>query len=257
MAWCEALPPGEVHLHLVDDTAIVAPELLARYAAWLNPEEAARHQQFRFARHRHQFLVARALVRETLSLYCPWIAPAEWCFAFNAYGRPGLRASLACNMDFNLSHTDGRMVLAICRAPSPGVDIEGLDRPEIAPDDITPFFSAGEEASLRGLAEPLRRRRFYELWTLKEAYLKARGRGLSIPLRDFTIGFTAPGALSITFADGVDDRAGRWRLWSVWAGAGYALSLALADAPAQRLRLFQRVPLAGGRELACRILGQT
>ena len=257
MAWCEALPPGEAHLHLVDDVAIADPELLERYAAWLNPHEAARRQQFRFARHRHQYLVARALVRETLSLYCPGITPADWCFSLNAYGRPGLPSTPACDIDFNLSHTDGRMVLAVCRAPSPGVDIERVDRPEIDLEDLIPFLSATEATGLRGLAEPMRRRRFYDLWTLKEAYIKASGRGLSIPLRDFSIGFVAPAALSIAFADGVDDAARRWRLWSLWAGDDYALSLALADAPPQRLRLFQRVPLAGARELSCRILRQT
>lgn len=250
----DVLPPDEIHLHIVDDPAITAPALLARYDAMLNPEETARQDRFRFARHRHQFLVARALVRSTLSLYHPETEPAEWQFATNEYGRPRIVGAGAGALDFNLSHTDGRIVLAICRSQSPGVDIERIDRPEAVADIAAQFFAETEIQALSALPAAMQRRRFFDLWTLKEAYIKARGMGLSIPLKDFSIQFPQERGPTIRFADGVDDEASRWQLWSLYAGQDYALSLAIAGAIPMRLRQFQSIPLVASKEIDCRIL---
>lgn len=250
----DALPPDEIHLHVADDSTITAPALLARYDAMLNPEEAARRDRFHFEQHRHQFLVARALVRSTLSVYRPDIQPAEWQFAANAYGRPRITGAGAGTLDFNLSHTDGRIVLAVCRAQSPGVDIERLDRLETVTDIAARFFAERETRALSALPLSAQRRRFFDLWTLKEAYIKARGMGLSIPLKDFSIHFPAEGRATIRFADGVDDDPSRWQFWSLHAGEGYALSLAIAGAVPMRPRLFQSIPLVDSKEIDCRIL---
>jgi 4'-phosphopantetheinyl transferase len=250
----DALPSDEIHMHIADDPAITAPALLARYDAMLDPEEAARRDRFHFAQHRHQFLVARALVRSTLSLYRPDIKPAEWQFAANAYGRPRIVGDGAGALDFNLSHTDGRIVLAVCRARSPGVDIERLDRLETVTHIAARFFAERETRALLALPPLMQRRRFFDLWTLKEAYIKARGMGLSIPLTDFSIHFPAEGAPAIHFADGVDDEASRWQLWSFDAGEDYALSLAISGAGPLRPRQFQSIPLMSVKEIDCRIL---
>lgn len=250
----DALPPDEIHLHVADDSTITAPALLARYNAVLNPEEAARRDRFHFEKHRHQFLVARALVRSTLSLYHPDIQPAEWQFAANAYGRPRIAGAGAGTLDFNLSHTDGRIVLAVCRSQSPGVDIERLDRLETVADIAVRFFAETETLALSALPLSAQRRRFFDLWTLKEAYIKARGMGLSIPLKDFSIHFPAKGRPTICFVDGVDDEPSRWQFWSLHAGEDYALSLAISNAVSLRPRQFQSIPLVDTRETDCRIL---
>jgi 4'-phosphopantetheinyl transferase len=249
----DTLPGDEIHLHMADDPSITAPQLLAAYEAMLSPEEAARRDRFRVEPHRHQFLVARALLRKTLSLYRPDIEPAAWRFETNEYGRPRVAGLAAGELDFNLSHTEGRIVLAVCRSLSPGVDIERLDRPDCFTDIAAQFFAEAEARDLSALPAENQRRRFFYLWTLKEAYIKARGMGLSLPLKDFSIHFPARSGPCIRFAKGIDD-ASRWQLWSLAAGENYALSLALADAGPMRLRVFQSIPLVGTQETAVRVL---
>lgn len=249
----DTLPAGEIHLHMADDPSIVAPHLLAAYDAMMSPEEAARRDRFRFERHRHQFLVARALLRNTLSLYRPDIDPATWRFETNAYGRPRVAGAGAGELDFNLSHTEGRIVLAVCRTPSPGVDIERLDRKDPFTDIAGQFFAEAEARGLSALPSAKQRRRFFHIWTLKEAYIKACGRGLSIPLKDFSIHFPEEGGPCIHFAKG-EDHQSRWQLWSLSAGEDYALSMALADAGPLRLRLFRSIPLLMTEETDYRII---
>lgn len=253
----DILPTGEVHLYLADDPVIVSPQLLAAYEAMLSDNEATRRNRFRFDRQRHQFLVARALLRKTLSFYRPDVHPAAWRFGTNAYGRPHVVGAGAGEIDFNLSHTDGRIALAVCRNLSPGVDIEWLGRPGHFTEIAGQFLATAEVKELSALLQATQKRRFFDLWTLKEAYIKARGMGLSISLQDFAIEFQAGDKLSICFDEGLEDDASRWQLWSIFAGEDYALSVALANAGHTRVRLFQSIPLLEVREIDCRILAET
>ncbi len=236
------LPSDEIHLHVTDDPAITDPALLAGYEALLTTEEAERRDRFHFPRDRHQFLVARALVRTTLTRYYPEIRPADWRFAANDYGRPYIVGAGAGLFDFNLSHTKERMVLAVCRSASPGVDIERTDAPDGFLDIASRFFAASEVGDLNLLPAAEQEGRFFALWTMKEAYIKARGMGLSIALEDFAITF-GPERPSIEFADGLADDPRRWQLFALDGGKGYALSLALPDAAVVRPLLFRATPL--------------
>lgn len=237
----ELLPPDEIHLHITDDPAITDPDLLAKYEALLTAEERVRKDRFHFPRHRHQFLVARALLRTTLARYCPDVQPADWRFQANDYGRPYIAGAGAGLLDFNLSHTDGRIVLAVCRSPSPGVDIERTNPPDGFLDIADRFFAANEVSALNMLPAAEQESRFFALWTMKEAYIKARGMGLSIPLQDFAITF-GPAGPSIHFGDGGADDPRRWQLFMLEGGEEYALALALPDAVPVRPRLFRTTP---------------
>ena len=237
----ELLPPDEIHLHITDDPTITDPDLLAGYEALLTAEERARRDRFHFPRHRHQFLVARALIRTTLTRYYPEVQPADWRFEANDYGRPHIVGAGAGLLDFNLSHTEGRIVLAVCRSPLPGVDIERANPLDGCLDIVDRFFAASEVSDLNALPAAEREHRFFALWTMKEAYIKARGMGLSIPLQDFAITF-GPDGPSIRFDDGADDSR-RWQLFVLDGGEGCALSLALPDAAPVRPRLFRTTPL--------------
>ncbi len=237
----ELLPSDEIHLHITDDPVITDPDLLAVYEALLTAEERMRRDRFHFSHHRHQFLIARALIRTTLTRYCPEVQPADWRFATNHYGRPHITGAGAGLLDFNLSHTEGRIVLAVSRSARPGVDIERADRPDSFLDIADCFFTAGEVGSLNALPEAQKKAGFLALWTMKEAYLKARGMGLSIPLQDFAISF-GPNGPSISFADGVADDPRRWQLFQLDGGQDYVLSLAISDAVPVRPRLFRTTP---------------
>lgn len=107
---------------------------------------------------------------------------------------------------------------------------------------------------LRAMPLAERLRRFFEIWTLKEAYIKARGMGLSLPLADFTIRFAGEAGLGIAFAPGTGEDPARWHLWQVSAAPDYALSLALSGPGRWRPRLFLGAPLSGFTEAECAIL---
>lgn len=250
----DRLPPGEVHLHLVADATITSPDLLDAYQRLLTPEELARGQRFHFEKHRHQFLVTRALLRTTLSRYRPDIGPADWRFTTNAYGRPSIVGEAGQGLDFNLSHTEGRVVLALAPTPQVGVDIEWPQRPGETVELADRFFAVAESAALRALPAPQQRQRFFDLWTLKEAYIKARGAGLSIPLAGFAFDFPSDRGLSISFRPECPDDASQWRFWTFDIGPEYAMSLALGESLQCRPRLFSSVPLAATHEVECRVL---
>ena len=192
------LPSGEIHLWFCRHGESGDPALEAACRALLEPHELARTARFHFARDRHRHLLTRVLVRTALSRYAP-VRPQDWRFAEGPFGRPrigGPMTQAIQGLDFNLSHTDGLIVLALARNLEMGVDAEHLGR-NASLELADHFFSPAEAKALAALPPSRRAHRFFELWTLKESYIKARGMGLQIPLDSF--GFAL---------DEADDRIG-------------------------------------------------
>ncbi len=203
------LSEGEVHVWLTEPEAVPEP-LLPAYAALLDEGERERHRRFHFERHRRQFLVSHALVRVTLSRYAP-VAPAAWSFVTNAYGRPEIRGEGTPRLRFNLSHTEGLALCAVTVEADLGADVEDSQRPGETVSLAEQCFAPSEAAELRALPASLQRERFFEYWTLKEAYLKARGAGLSLPLAHFAF-HLAPGAPPrISFDERLPDVPEAWQ----------------------------------------------
>jgi 4'-phosphopantetheinyl transferase len=171
--------------------------------------------------------VGRGLLRIILGHYVE--APPEGLrFCYNPYGKPALdptqdRGSLR----FNLSHSGGRALYAVARGREVGVDVETI-RTEFAGLAIAErFFAPAEVAVLRDLAPEHRTRAFFSCWTRKEAFIKARGKGLSIPLDTFEVSL-APGAPAALLATHDDrDEAARWTLFDLDPGPGFAGALAV------------------------------
>jgi 4'-phosphopantetheinyl transferase len=219
---------GEIHVWEVEPEAIADQDRLERYAAWLSPTEVARRQRFKFERHRHGFLIARALVRGTLTRYVPAIPPERWRFVIGAHGRPEIDPSLgAGDLRFNLSHTHGRAVLAVARGDDIGVDVEARDRKGNLRGISTHFFAKPEVASLDGLEGPALAERFFDYWTLKEAYMKARGVGISLGLGRFWFTIAEGEAIAINFVDGFDDEPADWSFCRFDLGPIHPVALAL------------------------------
>lgn len=240
----------QIHLHLVDETQIPADVRLDHYRAVMTDDERARCDRFHFDRDRHQFTISRALLRFTLSSYLPGIAPADWRFSRGQYGRPAIENAINASLDFNLSHTTGCAVLAVSRLPCVGVDVEWRGRQLDVLDLARRFFVHAEAAALP--ADPAGRdRQFFQLWTLKEAFVKARGKGLSLPLDSFCIGFPAPDTISLRITD---EPAARWRLWTLAVPTDHALSVAAMTSQPMTLRLFDTVPGESITELAPHVL---
>lgn len=240
-----SLLPDEVHLWVVEPERVLEPRLLTAYLGMLNAEERERHQRFRFEKHRHQFLVSHAFVRTTLSRYAP--VPREaWRFSTNAYGRPEIFAGQAPRLRFNLSHTDGMAVCAVALDMDVGADVEHSGRPGQTVELADSFFAPAEVRALRALPPESQRERFFDYWTLKESYIKARGAGLSLPLDQFAFHLEPGCAPRISFDARMVDTPEAWQFIQVRLGAEHPSAVAARRARGQplRLRCQRTVPLA-------------
>jgi 4'-phosphopantetheinyl transferase len=192
------------------------PLLLARYEALLSSGERERLARIVHEETRHEYLVARALVRATLSRYDAAVAPRAWRFDVNAFGRPSLAAGqTALDLRFNLSHAHGLIACAVTLGRAVGIDVEWNRRGGSSLlESIEHFFSPSEAEETMTLPAELRVARFFQVWTLKESYIKAHGKGLSIPLADFSFRFDGEGG-AVRLEPCPGDGAERWRSW-VW-----------------------------------------
>jgi 4'-phosphopantetheinyl transferase len=160
---------------------------IAGWRAMLDPVELARADRFVFARHRVQYIAAHALLRAALSATVPGPHPTDWRFIAGPNGKPtAWLGTQPAPLSFNLSHTDG--LVGVATVPQGGCalgfDLEPLDR-RVTLNVADHYFRAEEVAWLSALAEDRRSTGFLQLWTLKEAFIKATGEGLSRDLASF------------------------------------------------------------------------
>ncbi len=170
----EALLPGVVHLWLADCAAIHDPALLARYRELLSEEEYARQQRYRFERDRHRDLIARALVRTSLSRYAG-VEPENWRFEQGEHGKPRL-VEAPETLNFNLSHSHERVVCAIARNPI-GVDIEYCGRANDVLAIAERYFSAIESRDLFCIGAASAARALFRLLDAQGSLYESQGRG--------------------------------------------------------------------------------
>jgi 4'-phosphopantetheinyl transferase len=190
---------------------------LRRFEASLATDEKARAQRFVFQPDRNGFIATRGILRELLGRYLNR-SPADIEFDYGPQGKPTLRTeSPAERVEFNVSHSHGMALLAFALGRHVGVDVE-LIRPDFADQKIAErYFSPQEVAELRGLPPALQDEGFFLCWTRKEAYIKARGEGLQVPLTSFTVSLTPGEPELLQAADSF-----RWSLRSVRPDPRYA-----------------------------------
>jgi 4'-phosphopantetheinyl transferase len=243
----EQLCANQVHLCLTcfDDSRLDG--LLDDYRRLLTVDELAQGQRFHFAIDRRRYLVTRALLRCTLSRYVD-IDPADWRFAVNQYGRPHIASASgrAADMHFNVSHTNSLMVVGVSVRRALGVDTENVTRRESLVHLADRFFAEHEAAALKSLALAQQHVRFFEYWTLKEAYIKARGMGLSIPLDHFSFDMSQPSSIALSVDPRLGDDAARWAFWQWLLDDGYLLALCAERTPEaiSAVRLWRGLPLS-------------
>jgi 4'-phosphopantetheinyl transferase len=164
----------------------------------LSPEERERAARFKFERDRRRYLVAHIALHDILRRYLP-SEPARVSFDSGANGKPTLPQALASSdVEFNLSHSHEMALLAVCHKREVGVDIEYVKEYFEFQEVAERFFSAREVAAMRGLPVSLQRQAFFKCWTSKEAFLKAKGTGLSGALDEVEIALTAAEQVHIT-----------------------------------------------------------
>jgi 4'-phosphopantetheinyl transferase len=243
------LGPLDVHLWYAQPERLTEPALLSQYARLLCPEEQTRHLRYRIERVRHEFLVTRALVRTVLSRYTG-VDPAQWRFTTNAYGKPDAASPpLAEPLRFNLSHTRGMIVCAVTRLEEIGVDVENLDRQATGPNLARRYFSALEVTDLLKLPPERQQEVFFDYWTLKEAYIKARGKGLAIPLDQFSFDLSSRDSVGISFSPQLRDDPSTWRFaqFSPTSEHRVALAVRLRTNDELVISAYETLPLAEPR----------
>jgi 4'-phosphopantetheinyl transferase len=209
-----------------DEPALV--DHLAQYDELLSGDERQRVQRFRQPADRVRFVLARALARTMLSTLAP-LDPRAWRFRITAHGRPDLdmTGDLA-HLRFNLSHTSGLVACAVAVGCDVGVDVECVDR-SLTHDIAERFFSPREVGDLRSLPDGQRSRVFFDYWTLKEAYIKARGLGLAIPLDHFSFVLQPPAPPHIVFEPELPDDPARWQFVQSTPTPHHRLGLAICS----------------------------
>jgi 4'-phosphopantetheinyl transferase len=235
---------AECDVYFVVPGAVTDSALLEEYVSLLSEGESVRWQRFVFPSDRHDFLVSHALVRVALSQHAK-IPPAEWTFAKNAYGRPEIAGPVVDGLSFSLSHTRDFAAVAIARGRGVGVDVEHLAR-RMPEEVLKSAFSPGEISALRRLPPEKRHERFFHLWTLKEAYAKARGFGLSLSFPKITFDLDAPPPIMALLGPELTDEAPRWSFTLMQPTSAHCLAVACEADGGRRVRIDVRelVPLA-------------
>ena len=225
---------NEVHVWRVplDDSRIT------ELRSMLSPDECARADRFHFDRDRNHFIVARSSLRTILGAYLKK-NPPELSFSYSNYGKPSLFGEPASNeLRFNLSHANELALIAVTRNRAIGVDIEFI-RPEFASEEIAErFFSRAEVSALRALPADKQNEAFFNCWTRKEAYIKARGMGLSLALDQFDVSLIPgePAALLNIREEGQE--ISNWSLYDLYPGNDYIAALAV-EGHASSLKCWQ------------------
>jgi 4'-phosphopantetheinyl transferase len=201
-------------------------EAVKRLELTLSPDEIARANRFHFEKDKRHYIVGRGLLRELLANYLGE-DPKRLEFAYGEYGKPSLAGAQASSgLSFNLSHSAGLAVYAFAKNRNLGIDAERI-KPDFVSEDIARrYFSPREVDDLFSLPPTERPEAFFRCWTRKEAYLKARGAGLQIPLDSFSVSLL-PGQPA-GFLGGVEPC---WRLAAFVAAEGYAAAIVYDGAP--------------------------
>lgn len=176
----------EAHLWLAEADSFEPPRL-DEFRALLSSDEIERLLRFKVEPARREFLVAHGLLRELLGAYLA-VDPASIRFFRGSHGKPGLAFPENSDLCFSLSHSHGRILVALSRGRALGVDIERHNPavPE-TPGLLGTIFTGAERRELESLPAALRLRGFFCAWTRKEAYIKATGEGLSADLQSFSV----------------------------------------------------------------------
>ena len=216
------LAPGRVDLWWISLSELQGA--MARWWATLSADERGRAARYRFERDRARFVAARGALRALLAGYIGEPA-GRIALVSDAYGKP--RAPAWPELRFNLSHAGERALYAVALGREVGVDIEEI-RPELAGRDLAAqFFSAYELGELSRLPAAAWAEGFFNCWTRKEAYVKARGLGLFLDLAQFDVSLAPGEAATLLATRDNPAEAGRWSLHALDAGPGYSAALAV------------------------------
>jgi len=217
---------GEIHVWRV--SLAQTESCLQSLQQTLSTDERTKADRFRFPKDRSQFIVSRGALRAILSRYLN-ISSHILRFDYNPYGKPSLIVAQGGNtLRFNLSHSRGMALIAITKNRDIGVDIEGINPNFSCLEIAEKFFSPLENSVLRSLPEHLQPTAFFTCWTRKEAYIKAVGKGLSIPLNQFDVSLAPGEPAALLNVEGNPEEASKWSLIELFPSSDMVAAVAVA-----------------------------
>jgi len=227
------LQPYQAHLWYLLSEEWTSTWLSEAVDSLISPAEFAESRKYLGRQVRDSYLITRAFVRAVLSQYID-VNPQCWRFRTNAYGKPEVATPAAGrSLRFSLANTDGLVTCAVALGRDIGVDAEVIDG-TVETDEIADyFFAPAEVAALRALPPDERRYRFFEFWTLKESYIKARGLGLSLPLEKFAFVAHRNEPIEIVFDSSLVDDPRNWQFSLLRPIKSHLIAVALGRLPAE------------------------
>lgn len=218
------LASGAVHVWCAD--LGLPDDIFYSVITSLNTEEVARGHRLISAYHQRLFFSAHAILRNILSHYLD-CSPKDLCFEKGAHGKPYLLKPMSLPLQFNMTHSANLALYAICLEHDIGIDVECIDRHTEIEALANRFFAKSEYEQLISFPPSERQRAFFRAWTRKEAFIKALGKGLSYPLKDFVVDLAQHCQQGLLSIEGNEQRASQWTLQSITVNesteAAYAL----------------------------------
>ena len=234
----------EAHVWAASTDMPYDSKLMHWYKSLLSDDERKKYNKLYFSHHRKAYLISHSLLRTSLSRYKK-IPPEEWNFSYDAFGRPSIKQpGEISGVQFSLTRTRGMSACLISSSSHVGIDLENLYNlkdPEIMFNHV---LVADEIDSLKGLRGKSLRKRFLVYWTLKEAYVKAIGKGLLMPLTQFSFILKSNGRACIRFNHKLTTESSPWQFAYYWLTREILLTVALCnnDASDKIIRRFDVIP---------------
>ena len=199
----------QAHAWFVEPQSVRHPGTLERLQGTLSTTELSQYRRFAFPEHAHLHLVAHGLLRQVLSCYTD-VAPADWMFKRTAHGRPEIANPAAPPLRFNLTHTAGLAACVVTLVDDCGIDAEQITSRHNPSGVAERMFSETEARALERLQGKAYLEHFFNRWTLREAYVKARGIGISFPTQKLTFTINRDNSAEVSFHASIDDRRDNW-----------------------------------------------
>lgn len=235
------------HLWILTLDAAHDAQWIAEHEPLLSDKERARYERYLRPDDRHLFLAAHVFARQTLSRYAP-IAPADWTFSTNRDGRPEIsHAGSPPGLRFNLAHTTGMVAMLVHDEADGGVDVEHLGNVDDPYGMSRTVFADAERSDYLAIPDELREVGFYKLWTLKESFIKAKGKGMAMPLKDFALIGLDDFDIRVECGAEIEPEPGAWHFTVHQPSAQFVVATAYragASGPGRGLSVFELVSSA-------------
>jgi 4'-phosphopantetheinyl transferase len=232
---------GEAHVWLADpETSCEEP---TKHLSVLSAEERTRMASFRFEHDRIAYATAHLLLRSALTWCAPDVPSSNWDLTAPPHERPEVVApKVRPRLRFNLSHTRGLVACIVACEIDCGIDVEVRRRMDDLEGLARRVLSPAERSDLAALPDELRPARFFDYWTLKEAYVKARGRGLSLALDDVSFDLSG-GGIGISLGQSLNDQGSDWQ-FEQWAPTEHhVVAVAVRSGPTGGSRIVRHVTM--------------